>query len=226
MNPRRSPPRSFWSQHEIWSRIGHNMKFLSRMTGLLLVAMALLSGCTSNVRVEQEFPAMVAEPRDISVVLVMDHEFRNYKARPNSKTVIQIGAAHVDLLSKAFSGLFTQVKVVSSKEQAGPETDLVIIPSVREVQLSTPSESYLNVYEVWIKYNLDIETADGVPIDSWFLPAYGKTPYSYLLSRTRAIEEATVVALRDAGAKLMLDFFRIPAIHGWMQQRLATKAEP
>jgi hypothetical protein len=47
-----------------------------------------------------------------------------------------------------------------------------------------------------------------------------------MLSRTRAIDEATVMALRDAGAKLMLDFFRIPAIHGWMQQRQATKAEP
>ncbi len=52
-----------------------------------------------------------------------------------------------------------------------------------------------------------------------------KTPYSYLLSRTKAIEEAAIVALRDAGAKLMLDFFRIPAINGWMQQRSATKAE-
>ena len=26
------------------------------------------------------------------------------------------------------------------------------------------------------------------------------------------------LALRDAGAKLMLDFFRIPALYGWMQQ--------
>ncbi|MBT8058264.1 MAG: hypothetical protein KJO33_01640, partial [Gammaproteobacteria bacterium] len=106
------------------------------------------------------------------------------------------------------------------------DTDLVIIPSVREVQLSSPSESYLNVYEVWIKYSLDIETADGVPIDSWFLPAYGKTPHSYLLSRSKAIQEASVVALRDAGAKLMLDFFRIPAIYGWMQQREVEGAGP
>jgi hypothetical protein len=196
------------------------------MTGLMIVAIALLSGCTSNVRVEQEFPEMVAEPRDMSAVLVMDNEFSNYLAQPNSKTTIQLGAAQVDLLTKAFSGLFAQVKVVSSKEHAGPDTDLVIIPSVREVQLSTPSESYLNVYEVWIKYNLDIETADDVPIDSWFLPAYGKTPYSYMLSRSKAIDEATVMALRDAGAKLMLDFFRIPAIYGWMQQRQAAKAEP
>jgi hypothetical protein len=196
------------------------------VTGLLLGAMALLSGCTSSVRVEQEFPTVVSKPMDMSAVLVLDREFRNYQARPNSKTQIQIGASQVDLFRKAFDGLFSQVKVVSSREDAGKEADLVIIPSVREVQLSTPSESYLNVYEVWIKYNLDIETVDNVPVDSWFLPAYGKTPDSYLLSRTVAIEQATIVALRDAGAKLMLDFFRIPAINGWLQQREAMGVEP
>jgi hypothetical protein len=195
-----------------------------RISGLLMVVAAMASGCTSNVRVgvEHEFPEVVAMPRDLTAVLVMDEAFRTYRAQPTEKTLIQFGPAQVDLLTKAFNGLFREVKVVSSREQAGPETDLVIIPSVREVQLSTPSDSYLNVYEVWIKYNLDIETADGVPIDSWFLPAYGKTPYSYMLSRSTAIEEATVIALRDAGAKLMLDFFRIPAIHGWMQQREAA----
>jgi hypothetical protein len=202
------------------------MIFWRRITSLLVVAMALLSGCTSNVQVKQQFPDMVTEPRDLSAVLVMDHEFRHYVAQPNEKTTIQLGAAQVELLSKAFAGLFAEVKVVTSKEQAGPDTDLVIIPSVREVQLSTPTESYLNVYEVWIKYGLDIETPDDVPIDSWFLPAYGKTPHSYMLSRSRAIDEATVIALRDAGAKLMLDFFRIPAIHGWMQQHEDGQAEP
>lgn len=216
MNPRRNQ-----ADHGV-----RNMNIGSRMTGLLMVVMAFLAGCTSsNVRVEQDFPTMVAMPRDLSAALVMSHEFRNYEARPNSKDRIQFGAAQVDLLSKAFGGLFAHLELVSSIDQVGPDTDLVIIPSVREVQLSTPTESYLNVYEVWIKYNLDIETADGVPIDSWFLPAYGKTPYSYMLSRTKAIEEAAVVALRDAGAKLMLDFFRIPAVHGWMQQHLEMKAE-
>jgi hypothetical protein len=189
--------------------------------------MASMAGCatTLNVDVEQTFPEVVAEPRDLSATLVMDQEFRTYQAQPNAKTRIQIGQPQVDLMTKAFSGLFAEVMVVSSREQVRPGTDLVIIPSVREVQLSTPSESYLNVYEVWIKYNLDIETGDGVPVDSWFLPAYGKTPSSYLLSRTTAIEDATIVALRDAGAKLMLDFYRIPAINGWLQQQAALQAE-
>jgi hypothetical protein len=203
------------------------MKYTMRIAGLLLAAATVLAACTSNVRVgvDHQFPEVVAQPRDLTAALVMGPAFSGYVAQPNDKTRIQFGPAQTDLMNKAFNGLFAEVKVVSSKEQAGPGTDLVIIPSVREVQLSTPSDSYLNVYEVWIKYNLDIETADGVPIDSWFLPAYGKTPYSYMLSRSTAIEEATIIALRDAGAKLMLDFFRIPAINGWMQQRQANTTE-
>lgn len=201
------------------------MKSPVRTAGLLIVAVALTSGCAIGVtvQVEENFPTVVSQPRDMSAVLVLDDEFRNYEASPVANTSIQFGAAQEDLFRKAFDGLFAEVKVVSSKAEAGRDSDLVIMPAVREVQLSTPSESYLNVYEVWIKYNLEIETVDGVPVDSWFLPAYGKTPDSYMLSRSRAIEDATIMALRDAGAKLMLDFFRIPAIHGWMQQRRAME---
>ena len=204
------------------------MKYPWLPTGLMMVTLLLAAGCASNVKVgtEHDFPEVVAKPRNLSATLVMDDAFRNYVADPTKNTQVQFGPAQTDLMTKAFRGLFAEVKVVSSKEQAGSETDLVIVPSVREVQLSTPTDSYLNVYEVWIKYNLDIETADGVPIDSWFLPAYGKTPYSYMLSKTTAIEEATVIALRDAGAKLMLDFYRIPAINGWIQRNQATMAEP
>jgi hypothetical protein len=44
-----------------------------------------------------------------------------------------------------------------------------------------------------------------------------------MLSRSTAIELATEVALRDVGAKLILDFYRIPAIYGWMQERQAAE---
>jgi hypothetical protein len=189
------------------------------------MVMVTLNACssTSQIMVNQEFPTVLAEPRNISASLVFDHDFQTYQAKPDAKTFIDIGNAQVDLLSKAFRGLFRQVEVVSGKDQVTSGSDLVIIPSIREVQLSTPSDSYLNVYEIWIKYNLDIETPDGEPIDSWFMPAYGKTPDSAMLSRSKAIEEATITALRDAGAKLLLDFYRIPAVYGWMQQHQDTE---
>lgn len=214
-------------------RTDSTLKYLTGGGGLYLLGPALVmvlmltSGCVSNARVgvEYGFPEVVAKPRDLSATLVMDDAFRSFAVDPAKNVQIQFGPAQADLLTKAFRGLFAEVKVVTSREQAGTNTDLVIVPSVREVQLSTPSDSYLNVYEVWIKFNLDIETADGVPIDSWFLPAYGKTPYSYMISRTKAIEEATVIALRDAGAKLMLDFYRIPAVNGWLQQHQTGMTE-
>ena len=200
----------------------------TRKTGMALSLVAVLAGCssTTELRIEEDFPNVVFEPRDFKAAVVFDSGFRAYQARPNDQTFIDIGSAQVDLFSKAFRGLFREVEVLSARAQLGPDTDIVITPSVLEVQLSTPSDSYLNVYEVWIKYNLDIESADGAAIDSWFMPAYGKTPDSFMLSRTEAIKEATIVALRDAGAKLLLDFFRIPSVYSWMERQRDLETEP
>lgn len=189
--------------------------------------MVILTGCSSTVaiKVQEPFPSVVFEPRPVHTALVFGPEFQTYIAKPNENTTIDIGAAQVELLTKAFKGLFVLVSPTSSKEEVPEGAELVITPSVVEVQVSTPSENYLNVYEVWIKYSLLIETAEGEPIDSWFMPAYGKTPDSMMLSRTEAIEEAAVVALRDAGAKLLLDFFRIPSVYSWMERSTTTQGD-
>jgi hypothetical protein len=195
--------------------------FNQSKAGVLAAIMIAVTGCssTAQVRVDEHFPTVLSEPKDIHAAVVFEQDFQEYVAHPNDKTTIDMGRAQVELLSKAFQGLFRQVDIVTARDQVVAGSELVIIPSVREVQVSTPTDSYLNVYEVWIKYNLDIETADGDPIDSWFMPAYGKTPDSLMLSRSEAMREATIVALRDAGAKLLLDFYRIPSVFGWMEQQ-------
>lgn len=197
------------------------MKITHIKIALLLIAAILVTACSgsAHVKIVQQFPTVVSEPRDIKAAIVFDQTFSTYVARPAEDISIDIGTAQVDLLSNAFRGLFQQVQTVTSRDQLSPDTELVIIPSVLQVQLSTPSDFYLNVYEVWIKYNLDMETAQGDPIDSWFMPAYGKSPNSMLASKSDAIEQATIMAIRDAGAKLQLDFFRIPSVYGWLDQQ-------
>lgn len=190
-----------------------------------ILALLLITGCSSSAQVqvaERQFPTVVSKPKPVRASIVFDNQFRDYVAAPNKGTSIEIGYAQTTMLGNAFKGLFNTVEIVSSREEASLENALVIIPSVQEVQVSTPSDTYLNVYEVWIKYNLDIQTSEGDQIDSWFMPAYGKTPDSFMLSKTNAIEEAAVIALRDAGAKLLLDFYRIPSVYSWVvQQRKA-----
>jgi len=186
-----------------------------------LLLLGILSGCSSSasVQVNSEFPTVLSEPKPVSASIVFDNSFSTYVAQPNKKTEIKLGTAQVKLLSNAFAGLFSEVEFVSDRETVSSDYELVIIPSIREVQVSTPSDNYLNVFEVWIKYNLEIQSADGETIDSWFMPAYGKTPDAFMASKSNAIEEAATIALRDAGAKLMLDFYRIPAIYGWMMEQ-------
>ena len=107
-----------FNAHRYWFT---GLRVMQHRAGLLLIAMMLMAGCTSNVRVEQTFPVVVAEPRDLNAVLVITREFRTYTATPNEKTSIQIGTAQVDLMTKAFSGLFAKVTVVSTRDQAGPD---------------------------------------------------------------------------------------------------------
>lgn len=188
---------------------------------MALLACTFLGACASSVhvKVDSQFPSVVFEAREVPASIVFSPEFQTYVAFQDAVISIDIGSAQTDLLTKAFSGLFTRVEVVSSREEVSFDSGMVITPSVREVQLSTPSENYLNVYEVWIKYNLEIESVSGDPIDNWFMPVYGKTPDSFMISRSEAIEEATIIALRDAGAKLLLDFFRIPSVYSWIEQQ-------
>ncbi|MBT7963847.1 MAG: hypothetical protein HN552_04200 [Porticoccaceae bacterium] len=191
----------------------------------VLILIALLGGCSSSasVQITTSFPSVLSEPKPINASILIEDSFVTYVGTPNKNTRIDIGASQVDLLKSAFSGLFDNVDFVTSLDQITAGTDLIITPSVLEVQVSTPSDNYLNVFEVWIKYNLDIQSKDGALITNWFLPAYGKTPDSFMASKEKAIEQATVIALRDAGAKLMLDFYRIPAINDWLSRQNITQ---
>ena len=184
----------------------------------MLLAVVVISGCSSSaqVQIDSPFPTVVSKPKAVKAAIVFSDDFKAYVAAPNSRTSIDLGSAQTELLSNAFKGLFRDVEFVSAATDVTLENALVITPSAQEVQVSTPSDTYLNVYEVWIKYNLDIQTASGDQVDSWFMPAYGKTPDSFMLSKSNAIEEAAVIALRDAGAKLILDFYRIPSVYNWL----------
>lgn len=199
--------------------------FFSALPGLL--ALLFITGCSSSaqVQVQAQFPTVVSQPKPVNAAIVFTDEFKTYIAKPTKNITIDLGAAQTSLLSNAFSGLFGEIEFVSSADQVSLANALVIIPSVQEVQVSTPSETYLNVYEVWIKYNLDIQSASGETIDSWFMPAYGKTPDSFMLSKSNAIQDAAIIALRDAGAKLLLDFYRIPSVYNWLVQSQKQEAQ-
>ena len=181
--------------------------------GIILI----ITGCggSSNVQIGADFPTLITKPLDIKAAVVLDPTFVSYIATPNKSITIGIGSGQKQVWENSFLGLVKDVSFIDSAELIDKSYDLIVVPSVVDVQVSMPSDNYLSIYEVWIKYNIDIRSSDGANLDNWYMPVYGKTSNASW-SRDRAISSATETALRDVGAKLSLDFFRIPSVRRYI----------
>lgn len=94
--------------------------------------------------------------------------------------------------------------------------DAIFAPLIEEFQLALPSKTKLDVYEVWIKYNMRLMAADGEYIADWVLTSYGKTPTESMRSAESAINDAAVVALRDLASSFSLSFTQVPEVRDWL----------
>ena len=190
-----------------------------------LLACVLVQGCATTTRFAPaaSVPTPVVAALPGSAVLWLDDSFRSEQRSPNKNTTIELGAAQTNTFATLFGALIAELSVVDSAPPQLAAGQIMIRPRLREVQIAAPSETYLTVYEVWFKYSLQFYNDQLELIDEWFMPAYGKTPDNFMLSRSTAIERATTTALRDVGAKLLIDFPRIPSLAGWRQHNVAEQ---
>ncbi|WP_461480882.1 hypothetical protein [Porticoccus sp.] len=186
----------------------------------LLLAALLLAGCSTNVTVNGNYPSALTRKQPLRVGLVLDSNFSGYQFESQEDkrqpVIMALGASQVKLFNRVFSDMFQTSTTYSSIPSGNGQLDLIVVPQVEEVQLATPLETKLNVYEVWLKYNFKVYDNTGEPIADWLMSAYGKTQTRLLTSDADALNQATVTALRDAGARLILGFERVPEIRQWL----------
>lgn len=198
----------------------------ARILTLLLLLMAL-SGCTHTLIVEGKFPQPLVSVIPATVGLHLPPEFKKYRyiesSADRSKWIIDMGEAQSRMFRTVVPGMFDQVRELSTLaldgEDAPPAVDLVIAPRIEEFQYTLPSETKIKVYEIWLKYNVQVFDNRGTLIADWILTAYGKTPSGFMQSDEAALNQAVVVALRDAGANLALNFANLPEMRAWFAQR-------
>ena len=194
---------------------------------LALLATVVLSGCATEVVVEGSFPPALTRPLPISATLVFEQPFREYVFRNEGtrEVSIAVGTTQMALFTTVARSLFKEIATLD-QQPASAATDLIIMPVVEEVQVAMPSETQLNIFEVWIKYNVRVFDANGQPLADWIMPAYGKTPTRFLKSDSEALNQAAIVALRDAGANLVTGFARVPEIRDWLTTRRTQPTLP
>ncbi|BFM08095.1 hypothetical protein [Halioxenophilus aromaticivorans] len=194
-----------------------------RRAWLLFSAVIVLSGCTNSLVVVGDFPQPLAAKTDITMAVVYDKALTEYVYKEESESrarwLIDVGNIHKKFFGQVFQPLFAQSQALKSLQAAegNSEIDLILVPKINEFQYSSPKETRINVYEVWIKYNMQVYNTDGELIADWIMSAYGKTPTAFLKSKEEAMNQAVIVALRDLGASLTSGFTKVPEIRAFLE---------
>lgn len=189
----------------------------------LLLSVLLLARCgVSNVTIEGSFPTPNISKLPLTVAVYYDDALREFAYLEYSETGaeefnIESGQSHVELFNAVLPAMFEEVVIVDSMEDAAARgVDAVFAPLIEEFQLALPAKTKLDVYEVWIKYNMRLVTAEGEYIADWVLTSYGKTPTETFRTTEAAINDAAVVALRDLASSFSLSFTQVPEVRDWL----------
>ena len=191
---------------------------------LLLMPLMLLTACSTNVQVTGDYPSALTRPAPHHVGLVMDQAFTNYVYKSNIEQGVSmsLGQSQSKLFNQVFSDMFaTLTRYQTHSKSSAQNVDLMVVPHIEDVQLAMPFETQLNVFEVWLKYNIQVFNSEGEPIADWLMSCYGKTQTRFLKSEEEALNQATTAALRDAGVRLITGFKQVPEISDWLEQQVS-----
>jgi len=192
-------------------------------TALILVAALCLTACgVSNVVIKGSFPTPNINKLPLSIAVYYDaalteFAYIEYSETGSEEYNIASGQSHIELFSTVLPAMFDEIIVVDSIEEAEAlGVDAIFAPIIEEFQLALPSKTKLDVFEIWIKYNMRLMTADGDYIADWVLTSYGKSPTESLRSVEAAINAAAIVALRDLASSFSLGFTQVPEVKDWL----------
>ncbi len=197
---------------------------------VLLLASVLTGACSTDIIIHGDYPSALTRQLPHHVGLVLDDTFTHYtfESSQEQDVTMALGESQTALFSQIFGDIFKSATRLNTINQTlTSKVDLVVVPHIEEVQLAMPFETRLNVFEVWLKYNLQVFDSEGEPIADWLMTSYGKTQSRLLTSEEEALNQATTEALRDAGVRLVIGFHRVPEIRDWLasQQTPGTLAQ-
>lgn len=191
------------------------------------VALAFLAGCASQVEVEATIPTPLIEPFPISVGLLLDEaltEYEHFEEIPEQITwTIRLGSANREMIEKVLGGMFATTTSVTEIPSPNNRSTLdgVIKPELEKFEFEVPVRGRDNFAEVWMQYRLKLYEPDGDLVADWPVSGYGKSEIMRS-NREESLNEAVVVAMREAGAVIVTQFPSQPPVEYWLQQAQNT----
>ena len=196
-------------------------RYLSFSVFLTMISLMFSCG-VSNLVVEGSFPTPNINKIPLTMAVYYDETLKSFSYMEYSETgreeiKVESGQSHINLFNAVLPAMFDEViEIEGFDDPKALGVDAVFAPVIEEFQLALPEKTKLEVYEVWIKYNMRIVDSSGDSLADWVVTSYGKTPTETFRSVEDGINEATVVALRDLASSFSLNFTRIPEVQDWL----------
>tara|TARA_B100000945_G_scaffold109297_1_gene86625 strand:- start:131 stop:757 length:627 start_codon:yes stop_codon:yes gene_type:complete len=196
-------------------------RYLSFSVFLIMISLMFSCG-VSNLVVEGSFPTPNINKIPLTMAVYYDEALKEFSYMEYSETGreeinVESGQSHINLFNAVLPAMFDEViEIEGFDDPKALEVDAVFAPVIEEFQLALPEKTKLEVYEVWIKYNMRIVDSSGDSLADWVVTSYGKTPTETFRSVEDGINEAAVVALRDLASSFSLNFTRIPEVQDWL----------
>ena len=193
---------------------------------LLSFVITLATGCSNklSLEVDSNVPTPLATKLPVNVGVYYSDDFRNFLFEEDSELrenwVIDNRASRLSLFNEILPSMFSLVNPVDSLEVVDPAIDLIIEPQVMEMQVALPDETHSENYEAWIKYVIKMYHPSGELLVQLPITGYGKTPTAIFKNKERGLTTAINMALRDIGAKLVLDVPRSPEVRTWLHTKI------
>jgi hypothetical protein len=191
-----------------------------------------LAGCGSvSLVASTNIPTPLVSKVPVTVALHVPKEFAAYihkEERWSTDWNIDLGKAQAEGITRLMTAMFDHVVVVESVNagaQVGGDVKAILEPSVEEYAFVTPRDAGSPFFAVSIKYRVNVYSPDGRLADSWGFTGYGTSP-SQGLSSSTPLATATALALRDAGAKLAVEFRDQAIVRGLLPDASPPIAPP
>jgi hypothetical protein len=199
---------------------------------LAAAAATILAGCGPRyLKASTNIPTPLVVKIPITIALFVPKEFATYvhqEERWSTKWNVALGAAQTEGLTRLLNAMFQKVVTVDSVNagtQLGPDVRAILEPSIEEYAFVTPRDAGSPFYAVSIKYRVNVYQPDGKLADSWGFTGYGTSP-SAGLSSTTPLAAATALAMRDAGARLAVEFREQAVVRGLLPETDSADSAP
>ena len=180
----------------------------------LLAAAFLVAGCmTTRIEPQLNFPPPLVARIPAVVGIYMSPEFRSAvhtEERDGAKYEAVLGKAQSEGFERLMNAMFTRTVPVpgtSAGASTDPQIRGVLEPVLEDYSFVTPRDAGARIFAVSVKYRINGYDPAGKMFESWTFTGYGSVAAPTLPGPSaEPLKEATVLAMRDAGAKLAAEF--------------------